>query len=170
MKRLLLLVWIVLQAIRLPGISSTEVVGFWKTVDSHKGFTTSVIAVYACDQTVYGRVIVSYDEKTGELLETMYDPQKFVEKLSHPQRLLDINIFWNLHLAKNRWKGGRVFDPRSGNTFNCELWVQDEELILRGMVGPFGVNNTFLAAESGDFPTGFVPPPLDTLKPCIPIT
>jgi len=158
-----LLLFFVLRTTVALADDPEEAVGFWKTVDKGKGFTTSVIAVYIREDCLVGRIIVSNDEHTGEFIETYEAPMQRVSKLKENPFLLRINLFWGLKRTENRWVGGKVFDPRSGNTYRCEVWVEKGVLILRGQVGPFGLNNRFYPALAEDFPSGFVPPDLSTL-------
>jgi len=155
-----LLLLLVLRTTFLPADDPQDAVGFWKTVDRNKGFTTSVIAVYLREDCLEGRIIVSYDEHTGAFIETFHAPVQSVAKLKDNPYLLGINLFWGLRRSEDRWVGGKVFDPRSGNTFRCEVWVDKEVLILRGQVGPFGLNNRFYPALEEDFPLGFIRPDL----------
>ncbi|HCS36872.1 MAG: hypothetical protein CVV48_16165 [Spirochaetae bacterium HGW-Spirochaetae-4] len=152
----------------LPATTSDDVVGFWKSTDAKQGFTTSVIAVYSYGESLYGRVVVSYDERTGELLETMYHPLQRVEKLASKPKLLAIDIFWNMKSNNGKWHGGKVLDPRSGHVYACECWVHNGLLVLRGKIGPFGMNSIFYPVVDSDFPTGFVRPELTGLVPSIP--
>ncbi|MDD3366234.1 MAG: DUF2147 domain-containing protein [Sphaerochaetaceae bacterium] len=165
---LVLFIIIVLGSPLLVAGELTDAIGFWKSVDSKKGFTTSVIAVYEHNNLLYGRVVVGYDEKTGELIDTMYNPNQQVHKLPEQPLLLTIDIFWNLQPGGTRWLGGRILDPRSGRTYSCECWVQDGDLIIRGKVGPFGMNNVFHKAQQYDFPYGFILPDLQKFRPNIP--
>ena len=152
----LLLILLMLRATLAFADNPQDAVGFWKTVDRGKGFTTSVIAVYIREDCLEGRIIISYDEHTGAFIEAFQAPKQRVSKLKENPYLLGINLFWGLKRAENRWVGGKVFDPRSGNTFRCEVWVEKDVLVLRGQVGPFGLNNRFYPALEEDFPPGFV--------------
>lgn len=152
----------------LPATTSDDVLGFWKSTDAKQGFTTSVIAVYCYGENLYGRVVVSYDERTGALLETMYHPLQRVEKLTSKPKLLAIDIFWNMKSDNGKWRGGKVLDPRSGHVYACECWVHNGLLVLRGKIGPFGMNSIFYPVADSDFPTGFVRPELTSLVPSIP--
>ncbi len=165
-----LLLFLVLGSSVLTADNPQDAVGFWKTVDRGKGFTTSVIAVYIREDCLEGRIIVSYDEQTGAFIETFHAPMQRVSKLKGNPYLLGINLFWGLKRAENRWVGGKVFDPRSGNTFRCEVWVEKDVLILRGQVGPFGLNNRFYPALKEDFPPDFILPNLISIESIIPVT
>jgi len=165
-----LLLFLVLGATVLPADNPQDAVGFWKTVDRGKGFTTSVIAVYIREDCLEGRIIVSYDEQTGAFIETFQAPKQRVSKLKGNPYLLGINLFWGLKRAENRWVGGKVLDPRSGNTFRCEVWVEKDVLVLRGQVGPFGLSNRFYPALKEDFPPDFILPNLTSIESIIPVT
>jgi uncharacterized protein (DUF2147 family) len=163
-----LLLFFVLRTSLMLADNPQDAVGFWKTVDRGKGFTTSVIAVYIREDCLVGRIIVSNDEHNGAFIETFHAPMQRISKLKGNPYLLGINLFWGLKRAENRWVGGKVFDPRSGNTFRCEVWVDKDVLILRGQVGPFGLNNRFYPALEEDFPPEFILPDLASMESIIP--
>lgn len=169
--RIILLVAGICMSILLPITAQTpeEAIGFWKTIDGDEGFTTSIMAVYSYGGELYGRIIVSFDEKTGVLLETHHAPRKRVDTIASKPKLLEVDLFWKLERDEKRWKSGRILDPRSGKTFTCDCWVEDGKLTIRGRVGPFGLNSIFLKTDERDFPTGYSPPDLDSMKPNIPL-
>ncbi len=169
--RTLLIVGICLT-LTLPLIAQTpeEAIGFWKTQHEKEGFTTSIMAVYVHNGELYGRIIVSFDEETGELLETHEKPSQRVGSLPHRPKLLEVDLFWNLERDTTKWRGGKIVDPRSGKTYTCDCWVKEGKLILRGRIGPFGVNSVFYAATSKDFPPGYTPPNLSAIIPHSPLS
>lgn len=130
----------------------SDVLGFWKTMDSKENFTTSVMLVYQYDGKLYGRVIVSYDEKNGSLLETWQNPIQKVDKLSSKPYLLATDIFWGHTIEGNIWTGGRVLDPRTGYTYKSDIWVENNKLVIKGKFGPFGVRQLFYKAYAYDMP------------------
>ena len=133
-------------------IGERNVVGLWKTIDDKHQFTTSIIASYMNQEKLYGRVIVSFDEKTGKFIESYMAPSVIAEKVDKNPLLLDIDIFFDLTLDDDKYSGGSVLDPRSGKTYKAEVWTTKEGLILRGKFGPFGMNTLFLPAGEKDFP------------------
>lgn len=146
-----------------------DAIGYWKTIDGKEGFTTSIMAVYQYEGKLYGRIIVSFDEKTGALIETHRNPSQRIETVPSRPRLLEVDIFWGLSRGVDTWRGGRVLDPRSGRSYTCDSWVKDNTLILRGRFGPFGINSIFLPTEADDFPSGYDPPALHLMVPNIPL-
>lgn len=35
----------------------------------------------------------------------------------------------------DEWTGGTVYDPDSGNTYSCKMWLEDGNLKLKGYIG-----------------------------------
>jgi uncharacterized protein (DUF2147 family) len=168
--RIILLVAGICLTALLPLFAQTpeKAIGFWKTIDDKEGFTTSIMAVYTYEGELFGRIIVSFDEKTGALLETHNNPIQRIKTIPEQPKLLEIDLFWRLKRDEKRWRGGKILDPRSGKTFTCDCWVDDGKLIIRGKVGPFGLNSVFLKATTTDFPTGYSAPEIDSMRPNIP--
>lgn len=149
----------------LPAETPEAVIGFWKSIDEQEGFTTSIMAVYRYDDQLYGRIIVSFDEQDGTLLETHEMPLQRVSTLPSNPKLLAVDLFWDLQWENSRWRDGKILDPRTGKTYTCETWVKGNLLILRGKVGPFGMNTIFHQAREEDFPSGYDPPDLRRMVP-----
>ena len=36
---------------------------------------------------------------------------------------------------KGRWRQGRIYDPENGKTYKCLMWLDDEELVIKGYIG-----------------------------------
>ncbi|MCF6336155.1 MAG: DUF2147 domain-containing protein [Spirochaetales bacterium] len=151
-----------------PLFSLGSVAGIWKTTDNRKGFATSIIAVYNYNKKVYGRVIVAFDEKTGDLIDTLYNPIQHIDEKEYYPFLCRTNLFWDLNFDGKRWVGGTVIDPRNGRTYSCELWKEGEVLILRGKWGIFWQNQILYPVRPGDFPPGFIIPDIAAFYPVIP--
>ena len=162
------LICIFLLVINFPLFSGDKVIGFWKTINDRKGFTTSVIAVYKFENKVYGQVIIAYDEKTGDLIDTLYTPKQHIDGKKENSYLCRSNLFWGLVWNGLRWTGGFLIDPRNGKVYHCQIWEEDGILILRGEWGFFGLNQLLLPAEPGDYPFGFIIPDAESFLPAIP--
>jgi len=145
--------------------SPLEIEGYYKSVDSRKGFTTSIMAVYLYKGTLYGRVIVAFDEKDGSLVDTYKNPTKRIDKLATKPLVSEIDIFWGHELYKEIYTGGFVLDPRTGYKFKSDIWLENGKLVLKGKLGPFGVRQLFYPATEADLPKGVTFPLLNSFKP-----
>lgn len=169
-RLLIVLACILISLSNTPLMSAnlTKVFGYWKSVDTKRDITTSVIAIYEHNGQMYGRSVIGYDEKTGHLIDTIYEPTQQVDRLSGKPFLHMVDLVWNLQFDGNRWRGGQILDPRYAHIFTCEAWVENDTLILRGKLGPFGVNTVFYKITDQDIPPGFVLPDLNSFVPNVP--
>lgn len=88
--------------------------------------------VYQKDNKYFGRVI-SYDV-AGQLDEKNPKP----EFRSRPIVGVDLLSEFNYDEESERWVGGTIYDAKSGKTYKCRLWFEDDEpgvLWARGYIG-----------------------------------
>ncbi len=88
--------------------------------------------VYQKDKKYFGRVI-SYDVP-GQLDEKNPNP----EFRSRPIVGVDLLSEFNYDKESERWVGGTIYDAKSGKTYKCRLWFEDDEpgvLWARGYIG-----------------------------------
>lgn len=88
--------------------------------------------VYKKAGRYFGRVI-SFDE-AGQLDENNTDP----ELRSRPFVGIDMLAGFEFDASESRWTDGTIYDPKSGKTYDCNLWFDvDEPQVLqaRGYIG-----------------------------------
>jgi uncharacterized protein (DUF2147 family) len=88
--------------------------------------------VYQKDNKYFGRVI-SYDV-AGQLDEKNPNP----EFRSRPIVGVDLLSEFSYDKESKRWLGGTIYDAKSGKTYKCRLWFEDDEpgvLWARGYIG-----------------------------------
>lgn len=86
------------------------------------------VTIYKCGDKVCGKITWL---KTPEDLDTKNpDPEK--RKL----KILGMNMLWGFTFKNNEWVGGQIYDPDSGDTYKCKMWLKsDDKLSVRGFVG-----------------------------------
>ena len=164
-KNILLFFFLILMIRQVDGGIEKDIVGFWKTIDEKKGFITSIIVSYIHKDKLYGRVIVSFEEKTGKFIESYMNPSQIAYKVEGSPLLLELDIFYDLVLKDDKYCDGIVLDPRNGRTYRAEAWIHEKSLVLRGKIGPFGLNTIFLPAYESDFPDFVKIPSLFSFTP-----
>lgn len=169
MRKIIGLILFTISLSSLWAESGNEAVGFWKTLDSRNQFTTSIVAVYQYDENLYGRVIVSYDEKDGSLIDTWENPSLRVLRLKHQPLLTTVDLFGDLKKQNQRWVNGYILDPRSGRTYGVDAWVEDGKLVVRGKLGPFGMRQIFHPVEKWELPYGTTFPDVSLYYPINPL-
>ena len=108
-----------------------EVTGKWYT-DNKSG----IVEVYIENNVCNGKLIWLAEpiDKDGRPYKDGLNKDKSLR--SRP--LIGIYIIKDLKKNGNEWTGGSVYDPESGNTYNCKIKAVDGKLHVRGFIGPFG--------------------------------
>lgn len=156
MKRNLLLVLAFLTGIALYG--AEPVTGLWKSIDDNTGLPKSITLIYEWNGKIYGRILATFDD-SGNFQDSIMNPVKRAENVVGDPYYSGLDIIWNLVEVRNKWSRGKIMDPKPGKVYSCDLWIKDGNLVVRGKIGPFGRNQTWVPADVGkDLPSGFVVP------------
>jgi len=96
-----------------------DIVGKWLN-----GLGNEKIEIYKKDNQFFGKLIWLKDP-----LDDKKEPIKDINNKDsyHKTRpLVGIDIFKNIvYYRNNIWRGGRVYDPKSGRTYNCQIALRD---------------------------------------------
>lgn len=129
-----------------PAVAAEDVTGVWKTIDDETGEAKSLVAIYRYREKVYGRVVKLFKNPDATAAGIVGNP-----------KIDGLDIVWDMQDTGERWTGGRVLDPKKGKIYKCEIWKENGNLILRGKIGPFGRNQTWVKAEETVKTDSFVP-------------
>jgi uncharacterized protein (DUF2147 family) len=166
-KALMAFVFILISSFNLA-FAAGNIVGFWKTIDEDSGKPQSLIGVYEHQGRYFGRIILTYDDN-GNVADTIYAPKERAPGLVGKPYYAGLDLIWDLKQNGNKFTDGHIVDPEKGKIYGAELWVNSQgELIVRGKLLFFGRNQTWPAANEGDFPADFKKPDLNSLIPTIP--
>jgi uncharacterized protein (DUF2147 family) len=109
--------------------SAEDVKGFWKTINE-EGKAQCILAVYEYEGTYYGRIIGTFNDE-GIMDDDIYHPVKRAPGVPGQPYYSGLDIIWNLHDDGSKFKG-KIMDPEKGKVYNCELWIEGKNLIVRG--------------------------------------
>ena len=65
------------------------------------------------------------------------------DKSMKSRKLMGVNILTGLNKKKDKWEGGRIYNPKNGKTYKCAIWLEGEELKVRGYLGMFYETQTW---------------------------
>ncbi len=145
--------------------AAEDITGLWKSLKDN-GEPQCIFGVYEHAGSYYGKIIGTYDD-AGILADTIYKPIGRADGVVGNPHTCGLDILYDLQDSGISFKG-KIMDPLKGNVYNCELWLQNGNLIVRGKVLMFGKNITWHPTHAKDFPKGFKIPNLKTLTPQIP--
>ena len=142
-----------------------DILGFWKTIHEKTGKPQCIVAIYEYQDKYYGRIVSTYDEN-GVMKETINAPQERAVGIIGKPFYCGLDLIWNL--KKGSKCKGKIVDPKKGNIYRAELWVEEGNLIVRGKLLCFGRNQTWVPALDSDFPANFKKPDVTKFVPVIP--
>jgi uncharacterized protein (DUF2147 family) len=122
----------VCASLLMLGIAHAEdldVAGLWltDTGDAH-------IKITDCDDATPCGVIAWLDPETQEADSDLNNPDPALR--SRP--LLGLPFIWGFERKGERWRSGKIYDPKDGKTYRSSLELRDDgTLHVKGCVGPF---------------------------------
>lgn len=156
--------WIFLLLFFSPLWASDDIRGFWKTVNE-EGVVQTVVAIYEYDGLYYGRIIAIFNPD-GSLKESIYHPIERAPGMVGEPFYCGLDFILFLQQVGFKFKG-KILDPQKGDIYTSELWIDGQDLIVRGKLLMFGKSFRWLALRPQDLPSNFKLPDLSTLKPNI---
>ncbi|MFW5762346.1 MAG: DUF2147 domain-containing protein [Cyclobacteriaceae bacterium] len=105
-----------------------DIVGIWMTEEKD-----AKIKIYEKNDKYFGRLIWA---------ETMYmengksklDTNNQVEKLQD-RPIENLLLLFDFEFAGDEWENGKIYDPKSGKTYNCFIKLNGNQVEVTGYVG-----------------------------------
>lgn len=144
-----------------------DIVGFWKSVDEDTHKAQSIVAIYPYQGKYYGRIVATFGND-GKVGETYLAPKERAPGVEGNPYYAGMDIIWDIKKKDDMYTDGKIIDPEKGKIYDAELWIEGNNLIVRGEIAIFGRNQTWPPAQESDFPPGFKKPDLSKLVPIIP--
>ena len=131
MKKIIFLPVIFFLASLCLSAQADRVIGFWLTEEG-----TSQVQVYkGNDGKYYGKI--TWLEEPNENGKPKVDDENPDPKLQN-RPVMGLEIMKGLEYVSkdNEWKNGTIYDPKSGKTYDCYMWFEDDPrtLYMRGFV------------------------------------
>jgi uncharacterized protein (DUF2147 family) len=130
MQKFLLL--FTLSLFTLAGIAqqADKITGIWWNDEK-----TTKIKVEKQDGKYFGTIVFMIPEKyeNGQPPKDDKNPDESLRSRS----LIGLQILQNFEYDPNKkeWKNGKIYDPKSGNSYDCYAWMESDDLLkLKGFV------------------------------------
>ncbi len=125
-------------------LAQSTPVGLWKTIDDDGKTEKSLVRITDSGGVLTGKVEKIFDPaKQGEVCDKCTDERK-------DKPVLGMTIIRDAKKGDdNAWEGGNILDPTNGKVYRLRLKPEDggKKLEVRGYIGPFFRNQTWLRAE-----------------------
>ena len=130
MKKLIILFLLGMYVVAGVAQEADKIVGVWWNDEK-----TSKIQVEKVDGKYIGTIIYMIPEKyeNGEPPKDDENPDETLRDRS----VLGLQILdgFEYNAKKKEWAEGTIYDPKSGNTYDCYAWLENDDLLkLKGFV------------------------------------
>ena len=130
MKKLLLLLLLCIPGFLAIAQDEDKITGIWWNDEK-----TSKIKVEKKDSKYIGTIIYVIPERYVNGSEPKDD--KNPDTALRNRSLIGLQILSGFEYDKKKkeWKNGKIYDPKSGNTYDCYSWLEGSDLLkLKGYV------------------------------------
>lgn len=114
--------------------AQSSIVGKWKSIDDKTGETKSVVEIVERGGLVYGKIIKIFP-KPGDDQDPICGkcPQ---DDDRYNQKIIGMEIIRKMKKSGNEYTDGNILDPEVGRVYRCKLWLESNDLKVRGYWGP----------------------------------
>lgn len=110
--------------------SGDEIIGIWETPGDDNGR----IEIFKSGNKYYGKIIwLKRKSENGEVLTDKNNPNKSLQNRPIIGTEILKGFIFN---KKDLWEDGEIYDPKNGNTYSCQISLQDKNTMkVRGYIG-----------------------------------
>jgi uncharacterized protein (DUF2147 family) len=111
----------------------TPVVGQWKTVDDNSGEVKAIVELFAANGKINGKIVSIFNKEHPDPIcdACAEDDDRYNKKI------VGMEIIRGLVPDKDGASEGDILDPENGRIYRCRVWVEGNNLMVRGYWGPF---------------------------------
>jgi uncharacterized protein (DUF2147 family) len=110
----------------LYSFCQNQIVGKWLS-DDKEGITE----IYKQNGKYYGKI--TWLNKPNDDKDHPFNDTENPNKLLREQPLIGLVILKDFNYGDNEWKEGTIYDPESGKTYTCTIWLSGNNIIkVRG--------------------------------------
>ena len=126
-------------------LAQNSVVGKWKTIDDETGEAKSIVKIYEREGKYYGKIVKIF-RGPGE------DPDPICKECPeddprYKKKIVGMEIIKDLEKDGEEYVDGTVLKPDEGKIYKCKIWLEDNNLKVRGYWGFVYRTQTWLPAE-----------------------
>lgn len=142
--------WLLIAAMNLAattafGANTDDVVGSWKTNGD-----SSAVEIYGCGEKLCGKVAwlknPNYVSSNDGPVGTPKVDRKNPDPVLRNRPIIGLQVIEGLTATgDNRWEHGTCYDPESGNSYQCKIYLETlDRLQVRGFIGFSLLGRTYI--------------------------
>jgi uncharacterized protein (DUF2147 family) len=120
---------------------SHTVTGKWQTIDDATGEAKSIVEIFERNGLVYGKILKIFPkpDKEDDPICTKCAP----DDARYNKKIFGMEILKDMRGSGKEFSQGNILDPEVGKVYKCKIWLEDEDLKVRGYWGPFWRTQTW---------------------------
>jgi uncharacterized protein (DUF2147 family) len=125
--------------------AQADIRGKWKSFDDETLEAKSVVDIFEKDGRYYGKVVKLF-RKPEE------DPDPICKECAPEdprfnKKVIGMEILRDMKKVGDEFSEGTILDPKNGKIYKCKIWIEGQDLKLRGYWGPFYRTQTWKKAD-----------------------
>jgi len=128
MKKILLSMAIAIMSF---AANAQGVFGKWLTEEGD-----AQVEIYEKDGKVFGKVV--WLQQGPDTKDSKNPDAKL-----RGRKLMGVDLLSGLTKKGDKYEGGKVYDPKSGKSYKCAIWLDGNDLKVRGYLGIFRETQTW---------------------------
>jgi len=123
----------------------TSILGKWKTIDDETNEARSIVEIFEKNGKYYGKVIKLFRQPNED-----QDPiceECAPEDERYKKKIIGMEILKEMVKSGSEYSEGSILDPKNGKIYRCKIWLEGNNLKLRGYWGPFYRTQTWLPGQ-----------------------
>ncbi len=124
-------------------MAQTSIVGVWKTMDDETGLAKSHVEIYEQNGKYYGKVIKILDPNKQNSVCGECDESDS----RYNKKVLGMVIVTGLVKDGDEYTDGEILDPNKGEIYDCEMWLENGKLMVRGYIAFFYRTQTWYKVQ-----------------------
>lgn len=128
MKKILLSMAIAIMSF---AANAQGVFGKWLTEEGD-----AQVEIYEKDGKVFGKVV--WLQQGPDTKDSKNPDAKL-----RGRKLMGVDLLSGLTKKSDKYEGGKVYDPKSGKSYKCAIWLDGNDLKVRGYLGIFRETQTW---------------------------
>lgn len=121
--------------------AQNQITGKWLSEDKE-----GITEIYKQNGKFYGKIVWlrNPEDDKGTPFTDTENPEKALKK----RPLQGLVILEEFYYQNNEWKGGKIYDPESGKSYTCLMWLADKNTLkVKGYWGIFYQTQTWKRTE-----------------------
>jgi uncharacterized protein (DUF2147 family) len=132
-------------AIGATAIGQNSIVGKWKTIDDESNEPRSTVEIFEKNGKYYGKIINLFPRPNEDQDPTCLECAEGDDR--YQKKIIGMEILRAMERSDDEYAEGNVLDPNNGKIYKCKIWIEANNLKLRGYWGPFFRTQTWLRAQ-----------------------